>query len=164
MRSIALLPALFRASALGAGLPYPSAGSQSSINPQDNSTAMPQPKPGQSVADFLNMYFPDDDDDDDDDDNADEGQGEETQPDLTKRNYTSNKGIVTSTWTNDTGTVGQDYEIDLDLSPCDSGLNFSTEVGVFTTSNGLPITSPLRLFRLTDHGLQYRNNCERNAS
>lgn len=142
MKYIALLPALFGASALSAGSTYPSSGSQGNINPQDNSTAMPQPQPGQSVADFLNMYFPDDDDD------TDEGQGEETQPDLTKRNYTSTKGVVTSTWTNDTGTVEQDYEIDLDLSPCDSGLNFSTEVGVFTTSTGPSIFGRTRCFRL----------------
>ena len=130
MKYIALLPAIFGAFALSAGVPYSPAGSQGSINPQDNSTAMPLPKPGQSVADFLNMLFPDDDDD------ADEGQGEESQPDLTKRNYTESKGIVTSKWTNVTGTMEQDYEIDLDLSPCDSGLNFSTEVGVFTTATG----------------------------
>ena len=138
MKYVALLPALFGAFALSAGLPYSPAGSQSSINAQDNSTAMPLPKPGQSVADFLNMYFPNDDDD------ADEGQGEESQPDLTKRNYTSNKGIITSKWTNDTGPMEQDYEIDLDLSPCNSGLNFSTEVGVFTTATGPPITGQTR--------------------
>ncbi|MDI1489107.1 MAG: hypothetical protein OHK93_008385 [Ramalina farinacea] len=139
MKYVALLPAFFGAHALSAGVPYSPAGSQgSSINPQDNSTAMPLPKPGQSVADFLDIYFPDDDDD------GDEGQGEESQPDLTKRNYTESKGIVTSKWTNVTGTVEQDYEIDLDLSPCDSGLNFSTEVGVFTSATGITANVTLR--------------------
>ena len=143
MTYLALLPALFGAFTLSANSPYSLAGSQSSINPQDNSTALPLPKPGQSVLDFLNMYFPDDDDDD-----ADVGQGEETQPDLTKRNYTSSKGIVTSKWINDTGTVEQDYEIDLDLSLCESGLNFSTEAGVFTNSSGPSVFPRARCFRL----------------
>lgn len=137
MRLFALLPPLFGAFAfgtfaLGAGLD----DSHGNINPQDNDTAMPQPKPGQSVADFIDMYFPDDD--------ADEGQGEETQPDLTKRNYTNSKGVMISQWTNDTGGVEEDYEIDVDFSSCTSSLTFSTQVGIFTNSRGVSINGRSR--------------------
>lgn len=140
MKYIALLPALFSAFALSAGPMYPSTGTQSSISPQENDTAMPAPKPGQSVEDFVEMYFTDVTGDE---------QGEETQPDVTKRNFTSNKGVMISKWTNNTaGTVEEDYEIDVDFSPCDSGMNFSTEVGVFTTKRGTPVTGRPRCSRL----------------
>ena len=51
-----------------------------------------------------------------------------------KRDYVEAYGLHESIWTNDTAKIG--YNISVDLSNCSTGLRLSTDIGVYTFTNG----------------------------
>ena len=51
-----------------------------------------------------------------------------------KRSYVEDYGLHESIWTNDTSKIG--YNISVDFSNCSTGINLSTDIGVYTFTNG----------------------------
>ncbi|KAK3169686.1 hypothetical protein OEA41_009070 [Lepraria neglecta] len=51
-----------------------------------------------------------------------------------KRDYEEEYGLHESTWANDTANIA--YNISVDFSNCSTGLRYSTDVGVYTFTNG----------------------------
>ncbi|KAL8782557.1 MAG: hypothetical protein Q9213_005282 [Squamulea squamosa] len=98
-----------------------------SLTPSDASLSTPPPPAiGQSVSQWIDQIFEDLD------------ETSTTATDQTaataKRGYSASNGIHTSTWTNDTEKIS--YNITVDLSHGCSGLNYTTDVGVYTFTNG----------------------------
>ena len=56
-----------------------------------------------------------------------------------KRSYEEGNGLHESTWANDTANIA--YNISVDLSKCSTGLHYSTDVGVYTFTNGTTTNS-----------------------
>ena len=56
-----------------------------------------------------------------------------------KRSYEEGNGLHESIWTNDTANTA--YNISVDFSKCSTGLHYSTDVGVYTFTNGTTTNS-----------------------
>lgn len=114
-----------------------SSGDPINIDAQTNNTAAPPPKAGQSFGDWIDTLF------------ApttvvsarDELDAQSAEPQLTpegkrfKRSYSYDHGVGTSKWANE--TANEAYEIRVDFSGCETGLDFGTDVGVYTHTDGM---------------------------
>ncbi|KAL8771264.1 MAG: hypothetical protein Q9209_003169 [Squamulea sp. 1 TL-2023] len=98
-----------------------------SLTPSDASLLTPPPPAaGQSVGQWIDQIFED----------LDETSTTATNQSAAtaKRGYSASNGIHTSTWTNETEKIS--YNITVDLSHGCSGLDYSTDIGVYTFTNG----------------------------
>lgn len=113
--------------------PLGSSSSPGSINPQ----SAPPPKAGESPEQWINSLFAptalvSDQDELDSQQNITNAVDE---PQLTKRKSVRNNGFITSSWTNKTENAS--YEIRLDVSGCKTGVNLTTDIGVYTFTDGM---------------------------
>ncbi|MCJ1277054.1 hypothetical protein MMC21_004863 [Puttea exsequens] len=65
-----------------------------------------------------------------------------------RRAYEEVNGLHESTWTNDTANIG--YNISVDLSGCNTGLKYTTNIGVYTFTNGTTSNSTTLKDMVTD--------------
>ena len=88
--------------------------------------APPPPAIGQSVGQWIDQIF----DDSDSPSTAIANQSAAT----TKRGYSESDGLHISRWSNKTEKIS--YNLTVDFSNTCSGLNYSTDIGVYTFTNG----------------------------
>ena len=141
IRCFTVLFALLCDRASAANPPLGSSGSPNSINSQ----SPPPPEAGESPDQWITNLFPDTAYEWDPQTNTTD---EDSQ--LTKRNSTNTNGFLTSSWTNE--TENQSYEIRLDNSGCKTSVNYSTDIGVYTFTDGEFPFGRLRAPDWTDGG------------
>ncbi len=125
--------------------------SSSAIATSDTAAAPPPPDPGESAGQWIDQLF----------DNANDtsnsainstlgffGSAISSESNIAtnsataselglkkrKRDYVEGYGLHESIWTNDTAKIG--YNISVDFSNCSTGLRLSTNIGVYTFTNG----------------------------
>ena len=131
-------------------IPGPLASSSAASATYDTAAAPPPPGPGESAGQWIDQIF----------DNANSTYNSPTNNTLgvwgsaistdssiatsstvsepgqkkRKRDYVEAYGLHESIWANDTSKIG--YNISVDLSNCSTGLRLSTNIGVYTFTNG----------------------------
>lgn len=152
----------------------PLASSSSASATSDTAAAPPLPGPGESAGQWIDQIF----------DNANStynsaindtlgffgsaisnessiatnstavsGQGQKKR----KRDYVEAYGLHESIWTNDTAKIA--YNISIDLSNCSTGLRLSTNIGVYTFTNGTTTNDTTLKAMVTDlWGLRHSAN------
>lgn len=100
----------------------------------------PAPATGQSVGQWIDQIFGDLDDSFTTSGNQSAGTA--------KRGYSNSGGLHISTWTNDTEKIA--YNITVDFSNTCSGLNYSTDIGVYTFTNGTTTNETLLIDMVKD--------------
>ncbi|KAL2039040.1 hypothetical protein N7G274_008089 [Stereocaulon virgatum] len=121
------------------------------VTPSDAATPPPPPTDGESAGQWIDQLF---------DDTNSTSYNTSSPPELvfsninisrvvntasapggynSKRSYEEGNGLHESTWTNDTANIA--YNISVDFSKCSTGIRYSTDVGVYTFTNGTTTNS-----------------------
>lgn len=127
IRGFFILLTLLCHRAFSANAPLGSSGSPNSIDPQ----TPPPPTAGETPDQWIQALFAPTAYELDSPNNASSSVEE---PQLTKRNSSFCNGIISSSWTNE--TENRSYDIRLDTSNSNTGVNYSTDIGVYTFTDG----------------------------
>ncbi|MCJ1456421.1 hypothetical protein MMC28_006782 [Mycoblastus sanguinarius] len=100
----------------------------------------PPPAVGQSVGEWIDQIF-------DDLDNSSAPFVNQSAA-TAKRDYSESDGLHISTWTNDTEKIS--YNITVDFSDTCTGLNYTTDIGVYTFTNGTTTNKTLLIDMIRD--------------
>lgn len=100
----------------------------------------PPPAMGQSVGQWIDQIF-------DDGDNSSTTSTNQSAA-TAKRDSSVPDGLHVSTWTNDIEKIS--YKLTVDLSNTCSGLNYSTDIGVYTFTNGTTTNETMLIDMIRD--------------
>lgn len=104
----------------------------------DNLLTFPLQPEGESVGQFLDQLFGDDNA------TAVAEPAIAAKRNVQQRSYSESYGLHTSTWQNTTGGKTVSYNISVDFTKCGHGLKLTDDVGVYTFTNGTTSNATLR--------------------